>query len=93
MGYQARVEDGARSMRREADRQEVYMRRPPSSWEKAGIVGVLAWLFRRPLAVVFLVVMLVLGLLMLLHPSWTALALLVIGGLFAVHYVHRSARR
>jgi hypothetical protein len=93
IGYQESVEDGAWSIRREANRQEAYVRRPPPSGEKAEIVDVLASLFRRPLAAVFLVVMLVLGLLMVLHPSWTALALLVIGGLSAVHYVHRRARR
>jgi 4-hydroxybenzoate polyprenyltransferase len=57
------------------------------------MAGVVLELFRRPRAAVFLVVMLVLGLLMLLHPTWTALALLVIGGLFAVYQVHRRARR
>lgn len=73
--------------------QAVYVSRSTDPWVKAGMAGVLLEVFRRPLAAVFLVVMVVLGLLMLLHPSWTALALLVIGGLFALHHVRRRGRR
>jgi hypothetical protein len=80
-------------MRNEKDVQTVYVSRSTDPWVKAGMAGALLELFRRPLAAVFIVVMLVLGLLMLLHPSWTALALLLVGGLFAVHRVHRRARR
>jgi hypothetical protein len=79
-------------MRNVKDAQTVYVSRPTDPWEKAGMVSVLLEPFRRPLAAVFLVLMLVLGLLMLLHPSWTALALLVTGGLLAVHHVHRRVR-
>jgi hypothetical protein len=79
-------------MRNVKDAQTVYVSRPTDPWAKAGMTGVLLEPFRRPLAAVFLVVMLVVGLLMLLHPSWTALALLVTGGLFAVHHVHRRVR-
>jgi hypothetical protein len=80
-------------MRNEKHAQTVYVTGSTDPWVKVGMAGVVLELFRRPLAAVFLVVMLVLGLLMLLHPTWTALALLVIGGLFAVYQVHRRARR
>jgi hypothetical protein len=79
-------------MRHQNDAQTVYVSRSTDPWVKAGVAGVLLELFRRPLAAVYLLIMLILGLLMLLHPTWTALALLVIGGLFAAYTIHRRAR-
>jgi hypothetical protein len=72
--------------------REVYVHRSTDPWVKAGIAGGLIYLWRGPLFAVLTVALLAVGISMLIVPSWTALGLAAIIGLFVVHRVRRPVR-
>jgi hypothetical protein len=73
--------------------REVYVHRSTDPWVKAGIAGGLVYLWRGPLFALLAVALLAVGIAMLIVPSWTALVLAAIIGLFIVHRVRRPVRR
>jgi Flp pilus assembly protein TadB len=85
---------GKAQSRRDATRTDpaVAVRRSADPSENVGIVRGLAWLFRRPLAAILLVLALMLGIAMLIWPLHVLEALAVIGGLFIVYQAGRHAR-
>jgi uncharacterized membrane protein YiaA len=79
-------------MRSPPDR-EIYVHRSTDPWVKAGIAGGLVYLWRGPLIIILTIALLAVGISMLIVPSWTALGLAAIVGLFGVHRVRRPIRR
>lgn len=65
--------------------------RRTTGWEKVGIAGVLAWLWRGPLMVVILVMIAVLGLAMVVAPGVAVMVMLAVGcALTARHLLGRN---
>jgi hypothetical protein len=96
-GYDQGVRDevsGKARSRQDATRTDpsVTVRGSTEPREEAGIVGALAWIFRRPLAAVFLVLALIFVIAMLIWPWHVLEVLAVIGGLFIAYQVGRHAR-
>jgi membrane protein YdbS with pleckstrin-like domain len=71
----------------------VYERQPTDPWVKAGIAGGLLYLFRRPVWLVSIALLLAFSVGMMGWPSQTALVLAAVVGLGIVHHVRRRKYR